>query len=424
MNSPATTAPLPLPRVARFESLAFGLFLHYGLYSQLARGEWAQLVEGVSRDQAGQMRDKFTASEFDAREIARLARRAGAKYCTLTARHHDGFSLYDTRGLSDFDSMQSPAGRDLIGEFVEACRAEEIVPFIYHTTLDWRWESHCCDGQKFDAYLEYLRASVEILCKNYGPLGGFWFDGNWSRKADWKESQLYSMIRQHQPDAIINDNSGLGWQWQERHPELDCMAIEQAMPKSLNWNGWKKHVAGEVCQTLNAHWGIAARDFNYLSPAQVIENLVNSRKVGANYQANFGPAGSGRIPDYERAALEIVGQWLAINGRAIYTTKPSALRCQGRDFVLEGEGKLFYFAMDLAITGHENVTVAVGGTGPRSVRGLSRSIRNASWLDNGERIHFLQARDQGYATLNLTGYPYGTHLVVRVAEIEVDPREG
>jgi alpha-L-fucosidase len=114
-------------------------------------------------------------------EIVSVGRAAGCKYICLTTRHHDGFSLYDTCGLNYYDAPHTPAGRDLVREFVDECRKADIIPFFYHTTLDWyRPEFH----ENFDAYLDYLRKSVELLCTNYGKIGGLWFDGNWSRPDD------------------------------------------------------------------------------------------------------------------------------------------------------------------------------------------------------------------------------------------------
>ncbi|MBO7150677.1 MAG: alpha-L-fucosidase, partial [Clostridia bacterium] len=176
--------PIPSPRIAAFENFGFGLFIHYGIYSLLEKGEKPMHFYQISNEEYRKLMPKFTADAFSGRELARLAKRAGMRYACLTARHHDGFSLFDTKGLNDYDAPHSAAGRDLIADFVEGCRSEGIVPFLYHTTLDW-YDSRFKDD--FPAYLAYLNASVELLCKNYGPIGGFWFDGNWSRKdVDWK----------------------------------------------------------------------------------------------------------------------------------------------------------------------------------------------------------------------------------------------
>ena len=129
--------PIPEKRVAEFENLGFGMFIHWGLYSQLGRGEWVQHMERIPREEYMQLAKTFTASKFDAGKIARTAKAAGMKYITLTTRHHEGFSLYDTKGLNTYDAPHSAAGRDLIREYVDACNAEGIKPFFYHTTLDW-----------------------------------------------------------------------------------------------------------------------------------------------------------------------------------------------------------------------------------------------------------------------------------------------
>ncbi|MCX7869806.1 MAG: alpha-L-fucosidase, partial [Terrimicrobiaceae bacterium] len=165
-----------LPRIAAFENLAFGMFLHYGLYSLLGKGEWIQDFAKIPVEEYARLAGRFTAEHFDGRAIAKLCRQAGMRYACLTTRHHEGFSLYDTRGLNDFDAPHSAARRDLVADFVEGCREEGVIPFFYHTTLDWRWDTIRCDDKRFEEYLDYLRASVEILCSQYGPVGGFWFD--------------------------------------------------------------------------------------------------------------------------------------------------------------------------------------------------------------------------------------------------------
>lgn len=409
--------PQPLPRIARFEKLAYGLFLHWGLYSHLGRGEWIQFQEKISVREYAKLISRFTAEEFDARAIARLARQSGLRYITLTTRHHDGFSLYDTRGLSTFDAPHSPAKRDLIAEFSDACHAEGIVPVFYHTTLDWRWNSARCDKAKFDEYLNYLNDSVEILCRHYGKIGGLWFDGNWSRpEADWKESRLYATIRRHQPDAIIVNNTGLDARGVAGHPELDSTTFEQGLPFAPDRRGWPKYLAAEMCETMNGHWGIGHKDFNFKSPAQIIRHLCACRKAGANFLLNVGPAPSGAIPAYEAAVLRKVGEWIALHGDLIYEGLPTGVICQEGDFVLQHKGRSYYFAHNLSRQGDSHVVTKGGGNGPRALSGLTKKIRSARWLDNGEKISFSQS-PEGLATLDCTGYVYGTDMVVRVAEL-------
>lgn len=405
--------PRPEPRVARFERMAYGMFLHWGLYSQLGRGEWVMHMEKIPPAEYRKLRDTFTAADFDGRRIAATARRAGMKYITLTARHHEGFSLYDTKGLSDYDALHAPAGRDLVEDFVQGCRAEGIVPFFYHTTLDWYQESFNSD---FDAYLDYLHASVELLCTQYGEIGGLWFDGNWSKAdADWKEDRLYATIRKHQPEAIIVNNTGLHQRGQVGHPEIDSVTFEQGRPTPMDRRGMPRYVTAEMCQTMNRHWGIGFNDFCYLSPADIIENLCACRKVGANYLLNIGPTAEGALPAYETAAVERVGDWVRMHADAVYNGRPGGIAGPGQDFGLESDEAAYLFVHDLAARGDHNVTVEGGGAGPRAFNGVAKPVGAAQWVDNGEALEFQQAADA--LTVHATGFPYGTNTVVRVVRL-------
>ncbi len=416
--------PVPEPRVARFESLAFGMFLHWGLYAQLGRGEWIQHFDKIPRDEYARLKDTFRAESFDGREIARAAKRAGMRYATLTSRHHEGFSLYDTRGLSGFDVTASPAGRDLVLDFCEGCRAEGVVPMLYCTTLDWHDERFNTD---FDAYLAYLRESVRLLCTQYGPVGGFWFDGNWSRPdADWKEGELYAVIRELQPQAMIINNVGMGNEGALGHAEIDATTFEQSAPHALDRRGWPKHVAGEMCRTFNRHWGIGVNDFNLFSPAQIIELLCVCRGAGANLLLNVGPEASGRLPAYETSALARVGDWVRLHGGdacGVYDGRPCGVRGAGRDFGLaagdlDEAGSLDLFVFSLTPTA-ERWPEGDGPRGPgaRVFTGVPSRFTRARWLDNGEELR-LERDASGALTLHATAYPYGVDTVVRIARLE------
>jgi len=411
--------PVPEKRIARFENLGFGMFIHWGLYSQMEKGEWIMNMEQIPKEEYMKLKDTFTACDFDARKIARLAKRAGMKYITLTTRHHEGFSLYDTCGLNDYDAPHSPAGRDLIREFVDACNEEGILPMFYHTTLDWYDERFNSD---FKAYLQYLRDSVEILCSNYGPIGGLWFDGNWSKPdEDWEEDKLYAVIRKHQPDAMIINNTGLSHRGEAGNIEIDSVTFEQGRPTPMNREGMRKYLAAEMCQTINAHWGVGNKDFNYQSLPSLIENLCACRKVGANYLLNIGPTAQGGVLKLQEALLEAVGDWIEFCGSSIYEGKPCGIIGQGgKNFALKKDGKLYFFIHDLSISGDANVTVGgIGGRGPRAFTGVTEPIKSLRWIDNGEELAFAQNTDAGLLTINCTGYPYGRNLVVRVAEAEI-----
>ena len=420
--------PVPAPHVARFEQLGFGLFMHWGLYSLVGKGEWYMNTHHISREDYRPLMHEFKAEEFDARAIARTAKAAGMKYITLTTRHHEGFSLYDTKGLNDYDALHAPAGRDLIAEFVEGCRAEGIIPFFYHTTLDWMDPRFDTD---FDAYLDYLYESVRLLCTNYGEIGGLWFDGNWSRPHnDWKLDRLYGMIRELQPNAMIINNTGLDERGEISHPLVDSVTFEQGRPTPMNREGMSKYVAAEMCMTINDHWGIGQTDFKYKSLPELIECLCACRKVGANLLLNIGPTASGKLPTLPAALIEGIGEWISVCGKYIYTGKPLAATpvpavegrpvC-GKDFMLDAGDHACLFVHDLSVHGSVNVTVDDGsiGEGVRAfdAPGLAgRTVKAVRWLDNGEVLNFRQDGNRLY--VGCTNYPYGKQLVVRAAEID------
>lgn len=415
--------PVSSKHVKEFESLAFGLFLHWGLYSQIGEGEWIEHLKPINRQDYEQLTKTFTAEDFNPEAIAQMAKNAGMKYIYLTTRHHEGFSLYDNSGINTFDALHTPANRDLIGEFVQACRKYDLIPCLYHTTLDWHWHNKKTwdlNQEEFDEYLDYLYKSVEKIASNYGKIGAFWFDGNWSRPdLNWQLDRFYGMVRRLQPETIIVNNTGIFEPGKIEHPEIDCVTFENQSATPMKRDGMNKYIAGETSLTTNNHWGIGLDDLSGKSPAQLIEALCHARKCGTNYVLNIGPTAQGGIPDYERICVEQIGRWMRLFGEAIYNGYPCKVLATERDFVLQNGNYLYYFAHDLKITGHENVTIFGGSPGLRTVRNLPGKIVSASWLDNQLPLDYIQS-DNGFAAVNFSGYDYGKQYVVRVAKIELE----
>jgi alpha-L-fucosidase len=403
-------------RIIEFERMAFGMIIHWGLYSKRGVGDWSMGLKKTPADEYRKHIESFTAGGFDAVAIVKLAKRAGMKYIVLTARHHEGFSLYDTRGLSDFDAVHSPAGRDLVEEFVKACRQEGIVPFLYHTTLDWQKESYKSD---FPAYLEYLRKSIEVLCTNYGKIGGFWFDGNWDKpNADWQLDAMYETVRKYQPEAIIINNTGLKDQGRVVHPEIDCVTFEQVLPKTVLRSDTKKYVASEMGQTMNEYWGMVNHDFSYKSTRELIETLCYCRGRNSNYLLNVGLELEGRVPKIQEAILETLGEFMQLYGYIFYEGKPADISGTDRDFALQtSSGDLYLFIHSLGIDGSANVVVPGLEMGLRSFSGVHRKVSQIQWLDNRELLHFAHNQENGILCFNATGFPYGEQHVVRVAKL-------
>lgn len=409
--------PSASTRVKKFEELAFGIFVHVGLYSLVGKGEWTMFSHGTPRDEYMKLMSNWSVPDFSGRKLAQLAKSAGAKYITLTSRHHDGFSLYDTHGLCKWDVTKTPAGRDIVKDFVDGCRAEGIVPCLYHTTLDWSDDRFKSDWK---GYQKYLRDSVEIICSNYGELGAVWFDGNWSKpEADWELDALYSMIRKLQPETMIINNTGIGEEGKLVHPEIDAVTFERGRPTPINRAGMSKYVTGEMCHTANYHWGVATRDFNMLSPASVIEELCRARSAGSNFLMNLGPTATGAIPPYEKAMFEVVGNWVALHGgnqNPIYRGTPQVISGEDDDFGLLLGDNAYLFVFDITATADPRASgTNARGSGPRNFQHIPEKFTKAEWVDSGEALKFERSADS--ATLTATKYPYGTNTVVRIAKL-------
>lgn len=362
----------------------------------------------------------FDPKELDCEQWIRSAKEAGAAYAILVCKHHDGFANWPSK-YTDYSVAATPwkdGKGDVVREFVDACRKYDIIPFFYHTTLDWYKEEFETD---FDAYLQYLNDSVEILCKNYGKVGGLWFDGNWSKKTvDWKEGELYGLIRKYQPEAIIINNTGLSARGKTGHPEIDAVTYENGLAAPPSREGMAKYISGEMNHTINDHWGYGQNDLNYKSPAQIIESMCNSRKIGANYLMNIGPEGQGKINSYQKELLKLMGRWMNVFGEAIYNGRPYASTPDGRSFILKSVNGdcLYLFIFDLGIEGDGNVTVKGKRLGNFSFGNVKDKVSSVEWMDNGEKLTFIQGND--LLCVNATGYPYGTSYAVRVAKAIIE----
>ena len=403
------------PRIERFRQKALGLFVHYGAYVQYEHGEWVLNLREMDPETYAQRALSFDYSSFDADNIIKAAKACGAKYVTFTARHHDGFSLYDTRGLSDYDIMHTPNGGDIVKAFCDACHANDIMPFLYHTTLDWHHPDFKADFKK---YQKYLRDSIEILCKNYGEIGGFWLDGNWSMPADsWELDSLYSMIRKYQPNAILINNTGLDEPGVMGHRELDCVTFEQGIPTKLDCTGMEKQYMGEMCYPICEHWGIAS-DINVKSMRQILEAFTSCRKVGGNLLLGIFTKVDGSQPLLHQGYLEALGRWMGQNKTAIYEAKPGQVEGEGKDFWLENGKKRYAFVHDVSTWGDANVMKSTART-ESTFTGVKENVIGGHWLNNGEPVRFTQDLEHETLTLDPGSFLYGDSWIVRVAEFEV-----
>lgn len=392
--------------IVKFEKLCFGMFVHFGLYSVAGQGEWHQYLHNVDCAEYDKLIHKFRIKKSWAKELVKTAKRAGCKYITLTTRHHDGFSLYDTCGLNEFDAVHSACGRDLIREFVEECRKGGIVPFFYHTLLDWHEKSY---KENFSEYIKYLIKSVEILCKNYGKIGGFWFDGYWDKpNENWQFDRLYSTIRKYQPDAMIINNTGLNALGQVTHKEIDSVTFERGKPARINMG--EKYIAGEMCQVLNDHWGFAKNDCNYKSVKKLISDLTECRRYNCNFLLNLGLVGNGGVKKIDEGIFAEIGKWIKINKNFIYNAKPTDIDAKNA-FVLKDDERYYAVISSADVGGDENVTL--NGTNQEVKILTDKKIKFLKWLDSGKPI------DSKNNTFTVSPFDYGTSLGIRVATFKI-----
>ena len=403
-----------------FENFGLGMFVHFGLYSVIGHGEWVKFLEKIPDAEYDMLTERFDPDRDWAEKLVKCAKDAGCGYITLTARHHDGFSLYDTKGLNTYDAPHSKCGRDLVKEFTDACREQGIVPFFYHTLLDWHEKSYRGDFKK---YLEYLRESVRLLCENYGKIGGIWFDGMWDRpNDDWEEDALYGMIRERQPEAMIINNTGLDARGALGHPELDSVTFERGNPKPINLENSPKYIASEMCEVMNDCWGFGADDLNYKAPARIIEEMVLCRRTRANYLLNTGPKPDGNLRTVDRGVFELIGIWMERFGEYFRYAEPAGdMRVAGgeKDFVLRCKnGKYCLFQFDLPTVADPNVSERVSKDFDVRIESKLKPVK-ATAVDTRDELAI--SEEEGGFTVRGVPFAFGRNLVVRVIEIETEP---
>lgn len=318
-----------------FRDAKFGLFVHWGVYSVPGAGEWVMEVRGIPASDYEKLADFFDPESFDAAEWVALAKAAGMRYLTVTAKHHDGFAMFDSK-VSDWDIVdRTRYGRDVIGALAEECRKQGLRLFLYYSQLDWHHPDYWPRGQtgkasgrpeggSFDRYLDFMDAQLRELFTNYGELGGVWFDGMWDRPdADWRLDRTYDLIHSLQPQALIGSNHHLA-----PFPGEDFQMFEKDLP-GANTAGFNTTVVSalplETAETINGSWGFNLTDRSHKSVADLVRYLVRAAGADANFLLNVGPMPDGRIQPEHAERLREVGRWLETYGEAIYGTRGGPL---------------------------------------------------------------------------------------------------
>ena len=407
----ASTQVPPERVVARewFRDARLGLFIHWGVYSQLAQGEWVMENRGIPVDGYEWLASTFNPTKFDAREWVALASAAGARYITITARHHDGFSMFASNATR-YDIMDwTPFGRDPMKELAEECQRQGIRLFFYYSQLDWHHPDYWPRGRtgrstgrpdagEWHRYLDFMDVQIEELLTRYGPLGGIWFDGMWDKPdADWRLDQTYALIHRLQPAALIVPNHHL-----KPLPGEDVQTFEQDLP-GANTAGFNTTGIGslplETSLTMNQSWGFNITDRRFKSTRELIGYLVRAAGNGANLLLNVGPRPDGTIQPESVERLRALGDWLRTYGPAVYGTRGGPVPPRPWGVTTQRGDTVFVHVLDW-----QDRVLSLPHFGRRVVR--------ASMLRDGERVDVAQSASGITLTLPASGSDEPDRVVV------------
>lgn len=294
-------------RMKWWREARFGMFIHWGLYAQLGRHEWVMNRERIPIEEYEKLADTWKPKERPAREWAKLAKQAGMKYMVMTSKHHEGFCLWDTK-QTDYNAAKHRPGRDLVREYVEACREFGLKIGFYYSLMDWHHpDGALCakDEAARKRFIEFTDGCVKELCTNYGKIDILWYDVSWPLRSPelWESARRNAMVRELQPDIIINNRSQL--------PE-DFGTPEEHVTAEGEGRDW------EACMTFNGSWGYMPSAIDWRSVREVIGMLRTAAAGAGNLLLNIGPKPDGSVPEEAYERLIPVGKWIEKNGEAFY----------------------------------------------------------------------------------------------------------
>ncbi|MBQ7838949.1 MAG: alpha-L-fucosidase [Lachnospiraceae bacterium] len=360
-------------RMEWFQDARFGMFIHWGLYSIPARGEWVRSTEQMPEEEYLPFFEEFNPVDYDPSKWAKAAKAAGMKYAILTAKHHDGFCLFDSK-LTDFKSTNTKAGRDLVREYLDAFRAEGLKVGLYYSLLDWHHPDYPhygdahhpmrnCEAEKgverdFNRYLDYMHGQVKELCTEYGKLDLMWFDFSYGelRGEAWRASELVKMIRTYQPDVILDNRlevSGEGFgSIATDNPTAfsgDYVSPEQIIPPNGLKSESGRDLYWEACITMNDNWGYCAKDKNFKPSSMIIKKLVECVSKNGNMLLNVGPDARGNIPEESLQILDEIGRWMKKNSASVYACGCADLPKPENGRITRNGNRIYYHVMENSI---------------------------------------------------------------------------
>ena len=377
-----------------FSDMKFGIFIHWGIYSMYGNGEWFMNIAGVNAKEYAKAADALGPHRFNAEEWVSAIKGSGAKYITITSRHHDGFSMFATKASPYNIVDATPFRRDVLKELSEACAEEGLKLNFYYSHLDWSRNDYYPRGNTgraagrpeegdWNSYLNFMNAQLTELLTNYGPIGCIWFDGVWDKggsheeiEKTWKLSEQYRMIHSIQPGVMIGNNHHLGVFEGE-----DMQMFEQDLPGQNTAGHSANSVVSETlpletCVTMNGNWGYQVRDKAYKSVADLIRLLVKAASNNANLLLNIGPRPDGTIPEEAAQRLKAMGKWLEKYGETIYGTTGGFMKEQSWGVTTRKDNRLYIHVLN------PSETILVPFSGSRLLSAVS--------FDDGSKVRFTQ----------------------------------
>lgn len=328
--------PTPENLAAReqFSDSRFGIFLHWGLYSMFAQGEWYMQNAGIDHREYAKAADAFYPHRFDAKQWVSAIKAAGAKYICFTTRHHEGFSMWATKE-SDYNIMNTPYGRDIVKQLADECHRQGIGLHLYYSHIDWTRDDYPAgstglhtgkDPKKanWKSYYSFMNRQLTELLTEYGKVDGIWFDGVWDHGEDktpfdWQLPEQYALIHRLQPACIIGNNHH-----SKPNEGEDMQMFERDIPgeNTAGLSGQQiSHLPLETCQTMNGMWGYKIKDQDYKSTETLLRLLVRAAAKGANLLLNVGPQPNGELPATALERMKEMGKWLSgPQSESIYCT--------------------------------------------------------------------------------------------------------
>jgi alpha-L-fucosidase len=369
----------------------FGMFIHWGVYSVAADGEWFKSRQKLTTEEYQKYVDAFLPRNYNPNEWAKLAKEAGMKYAVMTAKHHDGFCMFDSE-YTDYKISNNVQGADYIKDYVEAFRSQGLKVGLYYSLIDWHHEDYPYVGNhpltnregftkkdyNWDDYLDYMHKQIEELMTKYGKIDILWLDYSFDDYSGekWGASELIEMIRKHQPEIILNNrlvqNHGVSGEAREFTGYGDFETPEQGIPGKKLVDKYGNPIPWETCLTLNNSWGFQSTDDDWKSPELIIHALVNCVSKNGNLLLNVGPDSQGTIPLESRKTLKAVGEWMKINSESIYGCEDADLPKPDWGY-LTRKGNVLYAHVTNKPIGHINI-------GPQE-----KNIEEVIVLNTGEK---------------------------------------